>query len=151
MKLLTVGKYKQLAYKFASGAKKRTWGIKRFSQFLDVTLICHFSRYPGNKHKRRKNVGCVKSIVCVPSTRRGEKKKIKNLHFCHKCRQILNRWSNINTCKHISFRFLRNLWLITVGFEIVCFRWNSTNSKFRIFCLSCLPILCTLKNDLTVL
>lgn len=74
-----------------------------------------------------------------------ETKKMTVLHFCHTCRQILSRESHINTCKYRSLFFLRSHWLITVEFEIVCFRWNSTNSKFKIFCLSCLPILCTKK------
>lgn len=37
--------------------------------------------------------------------------------------------------------FQRCLSFTTVWFETIQLRWNTTNSKFRLFCLSCLPML----------
>jgi len=46
-----------------------------------------------------------------------------------------------NTYVTITFH-PKYMWMTTVQFKILYFRRNSTHSKFREFCSSCLPILC---------
>jgi len=45
----------------------------------------------------------------------------------------------------MNFFSQRCLSFTTVWFETIQLRWNTTNSKFRAFCLLCLPILCAQK------